>query len=181
MNEYSMNSGQYENNIQPASFTKEQLAAGVKVPPLVEQDLRRIISDRLEQCGIYYRCFSRIKTAASMASKFEMKDYGGSRKLQDLIGVRINLYFDDDVDICREIMVRTFDVIEWSTSKREEDEFKPAKLNGVFRLPEYLKVQISPETWDMCIDDTFEIQIKTMFFEGWHEVEHDMRYKGEEL
>jgi hypothetical protein len=40
MNEYSMNSGQYENNIQPASFTKEQLAAGVKVPPLVEQDLR---------------------------------------------------------------------------------------------------------------------------------------------
>ena len=33
----------------------------------------------------------------------------------------------------------------------------------------------------MCIDDTFEIQIKTMFFEGWHEVEHDMRYKGEEL
>ena len=163
------------------TFTKEELAAKVRVPPLVEQDLKRIISDRLEQCGLYFRCFSRIKTAASMASKFEMKDYGGSRKLQDLIGVRINLYFDDDVDICREIMVRTFDVIEWSTSKREEDEFKPAKLNGVFRLPEYLKVQISPETWDMCIDDTFEIQIKTMFFEGWHEVEHDMRYKGEEL
>ena len=153
------------------TFTKEELAAKVRVPPLVEQDLKRIISDRLEQCGLYFRCFSRIKTAASMASKFEMKDYGGSRKLQDLIGVRINLYFDDDVDICREIMVRTFDVIEWSTSKREEDEFKPAKLNGVFRLPEYLKVQISPETWDMCIDDTFEIQIKTMFFEGWHEVE----------
>ena len=33
----------------------------------------------------------------------------------------------------------------------------------------------------MCIDDTFEIQIKTMFFEGWHEIEHDMRYKGEEI
>ena len=33
----------------------------------------------------------------------------------------------------------------------------------------------------MYIDDTFEIQIKTMFFEGWHEIEHDMRYKGEEL
>jgi len=163
------------------SFTKEELAEKVRVPVVVEQDLKRIISDRLEQCGLYYRCFSRIKTAESMARKFEMKDYNQERRLQDLIGVRINLYFDDDVDICQDIMADTFDVIEWSTSKRGEDEFKPAKLNGVFRLPEYLKAEISPETWDMCIDDTFEIQIKTMFFEGWHEVEHDMRYKGEEL
>lgn len=164
-----------------ALFTKEELAAKVKVPPQVEQDLKRIISDRLEQCGLYFRCFSRIKTAASMARKFEMKDYNENHKLQDLVGVRINLYFDDDVDICQEIMAKTFDVVNWSTSKREEDEFKPAKLNGVFRLPEYLRSEISPQTWDMCIDDTFEIQIKTMFFEGWHEVEHDMRYKGEEL
>ena len=50
------------------TFTKEELAAKVRVPPLVEQDLKRIISDRLEQCGLYFRCFSRIKTAASMAS-----------------------------------------------------------------------------------------------------------------
>ena len=169
----------YPENV--VTFTKEELADGVKVPPVVEQDLRRIISDRLEQCGLYYRCFSRIKTAQSMARKFDMKDLNEEHKLQDLIGVRINLYFDDDVDICRDIMAQTFDVIEWSTSKRSEDEFKPAKLNGVFRLPAYLKEEISPQTWNMCIDDTFEIQIKTMFFEGWHEVEHDMRYKGEEL
>lgn len=172
-----------EGNRDPEQvlFTKEELAEKVRVPSSVEQDLKRIISDRLEQCGLYFRCFSRIKTAASMARKFEMKDYNEKHKLQDLVGVRINLYFDDDVDICQEIMAKTFDVVNWSTSKRGEDEFKPAKLNGVFRLPEYLKSQISPQTWDMCIDDTFEIQIKTMFFEGWHEVEHDMRYKGEEL
>ena len=181
MNDYNRQNINLLREAVPASFTKEQLAAGVKVPPVVEQDLRRIISDRLEQCGLYYRCFSRIKTAQSMARKFELKDLSEEHKLQDLIGVRINLYFDDDVDICRDIMAQTFDVIEWSTSKRSEDEFKPAKLNGVFRLPEYLKSEISPRTWDMCIDDTFEIQIKTMFFEGWHEVEHDMRYKGEEL
>ena len=72
-------------------------------------------------------------------------------------------------------------MIGWSTSERSEEEFKPTKLNGVCRLPEYLRSEISTETWDMYIDDTFEIQIKTMFFEGWHEIEHDMRYKGEEL
>ena len=30
------------------------------------------------------------------------------------------------------------------------------------------------------IDTTFEIQIRTVFSEGWHEVEHDMRYKCED-
>ena len=164
------------------TFTKEELAAKVKVPAIVEQDLKRIISDRLEQCGLYYRVFSRTKTAASMAHKFELKDYSAEdKKLQDLVGVRINLYFDDDVDICQNIVENTFDVEGWSTSERSEEEFKPTKLNGVCKLPEYLRSEISPETWDMCIDDTFEIQIKTMFFEGWHEIEHDMRYKGEEL
>lgn len=169
------------NEQNRARFTREELAAHVKVPTVVEMDLKRMISDRLEQCGMYFRVFSRIKTATSMARKFELKDYGEERKLQDLVGVRINLYFDDDVEICRDIMERTFDVVDWSTSKRSEDEFKPTKLNGVFRLPGYLKDEISSDTWDMCIDDTFEIQIKTMFFEGWHEIEHDMRYKGEEL
>lgn len=163
------------------TYSAEELAARVKVPAVVEQDLKRIISDRLEQCGMYFRVFSRTKTAASMELKFQRKEYGEERKLQDLVGCRINLYFDDDVEICKSIMENTFSVLEWSTSARAEDEFKPTKLNGVFRLPEYLRSEISPATWDMCIDDTFEIQIKTMFFEGWHEIEHDMRYKGEEL
>ena len=162
------------------TYTKENFDRFVKVPAVVEQDLKQIISDRMEQCGLYFRVFSRIKTAASMAKKFDRKEYGEDHKLQDLVGVRINVYFDDDVDICRKIMEQTFELLEWSTSDRAEDEFKQIKLNGVFRLPEYLRAQISPATWDMCIDDTFEIQLKTMFFEGWHEIEHDMRYKGEE-
>lgn len=163
------------------TFTKEELNSRVKVPAVVEKDLKRIISDRLEQCGLYFRVYSRIKTASSMARKFELKEYGDGRKIQDLVGVRVNLYFDDDVDICKNIMEYTFEVLDWSTSERGDAEFKQTKLNGVFRLPEYLKDEISADTWDMCIDDTFEIQIKTMFFEGWHEIEHDMRYKGEGL
>ena len=126
------------NERRKVIFTKEELAARVKVPAIVEQDLKRIISDRLEQCGLYFRVFSRIKTATSMARKFELKEYGDDRKLQDLVGVRVNLYFDDDVDICKNIMEHTFDAIEWSTSERSEEEFKPTKLNGVFRLQEYL-------------------------------------------
>ena len=38
-------------------------------------------------------------------------------------------------------------------------------------LPEQFKDQIEP---------TYEIQIRTVFSEGWHEVEHDLRYKCKE-
>ena len=66
------------------------------------------------------------------------------------------------------MMEHMFSLVEWSESEQNESEFKPVKINGVFRLPYYLKQQISDETWEMCIDDTFEIQLKTVFFEGWH-------------
>ena len=126
-----------------ALYTKAEIDENVRVPAIVEQDLKRIISDRLEQCGMYFRVFSRTKSSASMERKFATKQYDHNRKLQDLIGVRINLYYDDDVSLCQYIMEQTFQVLEWSTSERNEDEFKPTKLNGVFMLPSYLKNQIS--------------------------------------
>lgn len=162
-------------------FSKEEIQARVKVPAVVESEIRYLVEDRLKQCGLYYRLFSRIKTAESLASKYQIKCYGGERKIQDLIGVRIDVYFEDDVNICKKIMEKLFQLVEWSESDSNDIEFKPVKINGVFRLPNYLKRKISEDTWDMNIDDTIEIQFKTVFFEGWHEIEHDMKYKGGEL
>ena len=34
-----------------------------------------------------------------------------------------------------------------------------------------------PEGFKGRIEPTFKIQIRTVFSEGWHEVEHDLRYK----
>ena len=40
---------------------------------------------------------------------------------------------------------------------------------------------ITNDFWNQYpIDDTFEIQIRTVFSEGWHEIEHDLRYKCKE-
>ncbi len=164
-----------------AIYTREEIDSRVKVPAIVESELRHLIEDRLQRCGLYYRLFSRIKTADSLASKYQLKEYNEEKKIQDLIGLRIDLYFEDDLKICQTMMEELFPLVEWSKTEQSEDEFKPTKINGVFRLPAYLKNQITAETWDMCIDDTLEIQFKTVFFEGWHEIEHDMKYKGGEL
>ncbi len=167
--------------VEKVTFTKEEIESRVKVPAIVEVELKHLVEERLKQSGLYYRIFSRIKTAESLARKYQVKSYNEGKKIQDLIGLRIDVYFEDDLRICRKMLEQMFSLVDWSESEKNEVEFKPVKINGVFRLPDYLKKQVSEETWGMCIDDTFEIQLKTVFFEGWHEIEHDMKYKGGEL
>lgn len=55
------------------------------------------------------------------------------------------------------------------------------RLNYICRLPADIKDLFSPVFFERCpIDDTFELQIRTVFSEGWHEIEHDLRYKCKE-
>lgn len=162
-------------------FSEEELKEHIKVPKAVELRLKDVVEKCLERCGLYHQVFSRIKTHHSLARKYKRKCYNEDKKIQDLIGIRVDVYFEDDLKICRTILEQLFGEAEWSLTEFSNEEFKPAKINGVFRLPEELKNMISDETWEYYIDDTFEIQLKTMFFEGWHEIEHDMKYKGTDL
>ena len=162
-------------------FTEEELRANVRVPKNVEEKLRTIVEKCLERSGIYHQVISRIKTPESLEKKYKKKRYDENKKIQDLVGIRINVYFEDDLRICRNIMEMLFGEAEWSVTEISNEEFRPQKINGVFRLPEDLKNMISDETWNYFIDDTFELQLKTIFFEGWHEIEHDMKYKGTDL
>ena len=166
---------------EKVTYTREEIEERVKVPAIVEVELKHLVEERLEQCGLYHRIFSRIKTADSLARKYQIKDYNEDKKIQDLVGIRIDVYFEDDLNVCQDMLADMFSLVEWAESEQNEIEFKPVKINGVFRLPAYLRKHITEDTWDMCIDDTFEIQLKTVFFEGWHEIEHDMKYKGGEL
>lgn len=147
----------------------------------MEIELKRLIENKLDQTGIFYRVFSRTKSPASLERKYFQKEYNEDKKIQDLIGIRINLYFQDDIKIVKQLMDNLFIGLEWAENKVDTTSFEPTKINGVFKLPSYLVAKISEQTWEMAIDQTFEIQLKTVFFEGWHEVEHDMRYKHQSL
>ena len=73
----------------------------------LEKDIRGI----LDSCGLYYRIFSRVKTKNSISKKLFNGKYGtrqNPKKVQDLIGLRIVLYYSDDLSIGREIMENTF-------------------------------------------------------------------------
>lgn len=146
------------------------------------EHLNDAVSEILNSCGLYFRIFSRVKSVHSIAEKIKRGNYGtkqNPKMIQDLLGLRVVLYYYDDLSVCREIMEKTFQMLDdWSRAKYNADEFKATKINGVFRFPEEYFNLYKRQIWSLPIDTTFEVQFRTVFFEGWHEIEHDMRYKS---
>lgn len=155
--------------------------------------LEQSIVSKLDKAGIYHRSYSRVKTEESLAGKLATGKYrtdydvatsnntksdGTPKKIQDIIGLRINLFFYEDINICESILDGTYMVDNWSKSKRIENQFEAQKRNCVCKLPSKYVKKLSPELWSLAIDQTFEVQLRTLLFEGWHEIEHDMRYKN---
>ncbi len=176
----------HSQNIMIESKIQEE-----KIKPLldrinVDRELKEQIEKRLDRVGMYFHIFGRVKSSYSLCQKLINKDEEyekENKKLQDLIGIRIVLYYADDVPICQKIIQSLFHVREEDSAidKPRIDEFRPKRLNLVCDIPhgeeDYIQ-RIPEELWrDYRIDKTFEVQIRTIFSEGWHEVDHDLRYK----
>lgn len=163
-----------------------------KIEPLlkrinIDRELKEQIKNKLIKTGMYFHIFARVKSCSSLCQKLRTKEQEykeKNKKLQDLIGIRVVLYYVDDIPICQKIIESLFEVSkkDCAIDKPKIDEFKPKKLNLICRIPDsgdddYIE-RIPEELWDnYLIDKTFEVQIRTIFSEGWHEVEHDVRYK----
>lgn len=168
------------NNIALQDQIKEEIDF-IKLNDFCEH-LTEAIQEIFRSSGLYFRIFSRVKSVESIAEKIIRRQYGTSqnpKKLQDLVGIRVVLYYYDDLSICRDIMESTFQMIDhWSRTNISANEFKATKINGVFRFPTEYFGLYKKDLWSLPIDTTFEVQFRTVFFEGWHEIEHDMRYKS---
>lgn len=61
--------------------------------------------------------------------------------------------------------------------------FMPERMNLVMKMDKYetelfLDLMSAQTSYNFkLIDNTYEIQLRTVLSEGWHEVEHDLRYK----
>lgn len=146
----------------------------------VKMSLLNTLVTKLNNAGIYFNSTSRIKSESSLLHKLETGKYSmqeGGRKIQDIIGIRINLFYLEDMDICEKILEETFLLDNWSKTKNEENKFEAQKCNGVFRIPSKYLRNIPASVWNKPFDQTFEVQLRMVLFEGWHEIEHEMRYK----
>ena len=137
------------------------------------------ITDSLTRSGLMFRIFSRVKADYSVNKKIKSKYAGTKSKLQDMIGIRIVVYFQDDVDVLA-LYYSVGDVVKKAIDELDSSTFCPQRLNITSRIPSEMVddfVSALPEDIRDYIDTTYEIQIRTVFSEGWHEVEHDLRYK----
>lgn len=151
--------------------------------------IRTEIEHQLTSCGLLCRVFGRGKSRTSLERKLatieketNKKKYSATgRKIQDAIGIRVALYFSDDIEIAREILYKKYTIhVKDSTIDTPKDkEFSVTRYNLIFELPEQYKFEINKSTPETPIDTTFEVQIRSILSEGWHEVEHDLRYKNE--
>lgn len=149
----------------------------------VRKDIVESVTNKLNAIGLMFRVFSRSKDPYSLNRKINSdENYGVTKKLQDLVGIRIVLYFNDDIDSVRSIASsmyaeRSQDV---SIDQYKNDEFKALRYNIVYSLSDSHTEALGLGKLSDKIDNTFELQIRTIFSEGWHEVEHDLRYKCKE-
>jgi ppGpp synthetase/RelA/SpoT-type nucleotidyltranferase len=152
-----------------------------QIPPQILTTMAQLLTQGLEQCGLYYRLFTRTKTAASTRSKLLAKQYPPGKKMQDLFGIRIATYFQDDQAICRRIIEDRFSVVSVTEDRPDPNTFSPTRLNLICKLPLSCRQAMPGVIYQQYpIDSTVEIQLRTVFSEGWHEVEHDLRYKAKD-
>ena len=149
----------------------------------IQKELEKLLSNELKRIGILCRLFSRIKNANSIEDKLNKKQYSNNDKLmQDFFGFRVATYFNDDLEIVVGLCQSLFEEEELVYDEPKAEEFKPLRKNMICRLPDdllttYNEVKCSNKEFYKFIDSTFEIQFRTTLSEGWHEVEHLMRYK----
>jgi ppGpp synthetase/RelA/SpoT-type nucleotidyltranferase len=141
----------------------------------IEEDLFRI--------GIFFRVFARVKSRESIAKKLSEKQeeyIAEHRKLQDSFGLRIVVYFNDDIESARLAVKKTYTERSQDSSIDEllDEKFGPTKYNVIYDLPNELSRVSTIINQNELIDNTFEVQYRTILSEGWHEVDHDLCFTG---
>lgn len=126
---------------------------------------------------------SRAKTPESLKKKLKRPDksYGSSiEDIPDLAGVRVVLYYNDDVNSVKNIIEEEFKIEEHKDSHNTES-YPPYKFGY---LSDHYVVQLeSPridlEEWEEAKGIQIEIQVLTVLQHTWAAVSHALQYKRE--
>ena len=149
------------------------------------QAIRNTILGRLHDDGLNHHDVQfRVKAPESAAEKMtrlddngELKYPGGLERLDDLIGMRVILYVESDIEAVAIALSSQFTCLD--------DEDKTAimrKNGGIGYAGRHLTLQVpaenTPSGCSQHIGRRFEVQIRTVLQHAWAEFEHDIRFKG---
>ncbi len=121
---------------------------------------------------------SRVKTIESLNKKRDMlknQGNGSSEKVKDLLGLRVIVPFQEDVEKVISLLESKFTLIE--TERKSESlsyrEFAYDSVHLIIAIEDDNDIPFPIQCLKGC-----EIQIRTILQDAWAEVEHELIYKS---
>ncbi len=155
----------------------------------IAKKLSEKVESEILKLGIQYRIFFRGKDFNSICEKINRKikektPYSEEgKKMQDIFGIRIVTYFQDDIPLALAVLDKAFVAVSKEIDYPNATVFAPKRTNIVYSLPEdetnmfnEFVIENTNNEYKL-IDTTFELQLRTVLSEGWHEIDHNLRYK----
>lgn len=146
------------------------------------EELKKEILDVLSDIPHIDNVSARAKTPESFLKKADKKICENKQKyedplneIQDLIGVRVNVIYVNDVNIAKNKIIEYFKAIESQTKHPENDsEFGYFGMHLILKIPS----DFCPDNETNNFPEFFELQIKTLYQHAWSEANHDLGYKS---
>jgi putative GTP pyrophosphokinase len=146
----------------------------------IAERLEKDIKDNVSKYPRIDRVSARPKSIDRFCAKARKKEDGRLKyndpinQIQDQIGARVIVYYQDDVERVSRIVEQYYRPIERrSIIPDSEMEFGYEGKHYIMFLPE----ATLPKPGSGNFPKFFELQVKTLFQHAWAEAEHDLGYK----
>lgn len=173
-NDYIKYKDSYENqasfiaNILRSNDNIHSVKSRVKAPDRLIEKVIRKTADRKEKYGKDF--------------KFTEDNY--KNEINDLIGIRVIHIFKDQWESIHDFIIRTWKVIEITANVRDGDNtkvFDDLDIEVRSRQSGYRSVHYLVEFYPTNKKVIAEIQVRTIFEEGYGEIDHRLRYSHNEI
>lgn len=173
-NDYVVCRASYENqasfiaNILRSQESVHSVKSRIKAPErLIEKIIRKTENRKIKYGSDF---------------KFTVDNY--KDEINDLIGIRVIHIFKEQWRNIHEFIINTWNVIEITANVREGDntkDFEELDIEVRSRASGYRSVHYLVEFYPTNKKVIAEIQVRTIFEEGYGEIDHRLRYSHEEI
>jgi len=164
---------------------EKQIEKYQRIKPLYEdfnERIKNLLQSLIDENNIKYHLIeSRTKSIESFKGKILRKDNKYSNPIEemtDLAGVRIILYYQDDVEKIEEILKKEFIIDEENSIDKgkllKTNEFGYQSVHYVIKLSDKRSTLIE---WKRFSTFKAEVQIRTVLQHSWASISHELEYK----
>ncbi|MDP2493880.1 RelA/SpoT domain-containing protein [Shimia thalassica] len=159
----------------------DQLPKHLKKCSRLERAIERIVSDALEEGEI--RCLPlehRTKDQSSAINKQKTKKYDTPfSEMTDLVGCRIIVYLESDIEAVEKLVREHFIVDETqSIDKRKPSSVREVGYRSLHLICSLGKERSLLKEYQELCEMPFEVQIRTAMEHTWAAIEHKLNYKS---